>query len=179
MKKLISLLLAAAMMLSVPLASAEQASPVLFQDENVTFDIEMVIPAGYTAEKTQQDRYMYVHLIPEDAAKPEFMLSVAYSESSEGATFNDMPQEHIDMILAFVEADFAVPEVSEAFTRDGTRVLIVDETGSESDYALAFTMYKGYFVNIGCYKADFSTLTEEDEAIAIDLLNELCLIEKQ
>ncbi len=178
MKKSILMLLVIALALSVSLASAEQAAPVLFQDENVTFDIEMVIPDGYTADKTQQDRYMYIHLTSEDAGKPTFMLSVAYSESSEGATLNNMPQAYIDMILAFVESDFAEPVVSETFTKDGTRVLIVDETGSESDYATAFTMYKGYFVNIGYHKADFTTLAEEDHAIAIEVLNDLCLIEK-
>lgn len=178
MKKSILMLLVLALALSVSFASAEQAAPVLFQDENVTFDIEMVIPDGYIADKAQQDRYLYIHLTPEDAGKPAFMLSVAYSESSEGATLNDMPQEYIDMILAFVEADFAEPEVSETFTKDGTRVLIVDETGSESDYATAFTMYKGYFVNIGYHKADFTTLAEDDHAVAIEVLNHLCLIEK-
>lgn len=179
MKKFLSLLLAALLLMSASLAVAEEAkAPTLFQDENVTFDIELVVPDGYVADMTQQDRYLYVWLTPEHVEQPVFVLSVAYSEDSESATLNDMPQEQIDTILAFVEEDFAVPEVTETFTKEGTRVLIVDETDSDSDYVLAFTMYKGYFVNIGYYKADFSELTQEDEAIAMVVLESLHLIEK-
>lgn len=178
MKKLLIMLLAALMILSSA-AIAEQTPTVVFQDEDVSFDVTMIIPDGYTPEQSQEGRYLHIHLLPDDTAKAEYSVSVAYSELSDGQTINDMSLDDVRTILSFVELDYAAPQVTETFTKEGTRIYLVDETGGDSDYMTAVTLYKGYFVTVEIHMPDFSQLTEADADLAIELLGDMQLVEKE
>ncbi len=167
MKKLFTLLLAA-MLLCGAMAAAEQT--VVFRDEHVNFDVTMVIPEGYTSEQAQSGRHVHIHLVPQDAAKAEFGVSVAYSELTDERTINEMSREEIDTILAMASLDFVAPAITETQTSAGTKIYLLDETDSGSDYMTAVTLYKGYFVTVDINKADFSALSEADAAMALEVL---------
>lgn len=170
MKKCMLLLLCAVLSLSMTLAAAEA---LVIDDVGLPFDVSLGIPEGYSLIHDRSNEYLQLDVLPAEAQQPIYAISIGFSEEYRGQTLNAMAQEDIDHIVSIVSQDFDQPACSSTRTAEGTLVYMVDETSSASDYAMAFTVYQGYFITVGIHTADFTALTEADLQGAVDLLSDM------
>lgn len=175
MKKCFALLLALTLVMGASLASATELE---VSQATTEFDVTLEIPEGYEAVQDRENGNLYIDILPSDKAQPEYWLSIGYSEEYDGVTFNDLSEEDVDSIVAEISTAFAAPVWSEATTKEGTQVCVMDETEGESDWALIFTIYKGYFITVQIEKDDYSMLSEADIQRAVDLLGDMHFVDQ-
>lgn len=179
MKKMLALVLAL-MMLGVGAAMAESAEEE--QEKTIavssSFDITIELPAGYQMTKEVGDGLIYAEIFSPDT-DVSYTLTVAYSEElSEQDDLTKMTQEQFDDFIAVIAADYAAPETRVYETSHGTRLLFIQETGTEeSGYGMLMTVYQNYI--IGLYMLDtVNPLSEEEIQTGVDMLSELWFVEK-
>lgn len=174
MKKLFALLLAAMMLLSAG-ALAEQ---VTVNNATAVFDVSMKLMDGYTMTENRVNGNLYINITPENGTDAHYYLSIGFSEEFDGRTMSDLTDEEIAVIRSGVAEAFAAPEMKEYDTTGGTHVLLFDETQGESDFGIAVTVYKGYFITVQAERPEYAQLTEEDLQRAVDLLSGMEFIEE-
>ena len=143
----------------------------------LNFDISMdKIPEGYTMEKTETEDAIYVEFYAD--GKPDYIVSVAYSEYFEGYTLNvdDLADEELSELTDMLSEGYNAAAIAFDKTAYGTGLIIVDETDSESDYAEILSIYDGYFITATIMSDE--ELTDEDFQTAITILSDMWMIEK-
>lgn len=174
MKKFIALLLAAMLLMGVTCAVAEK---VEVAQATADFDVTMVIPEGYAMTEDRNNGNLYINVMPEDEAAAGYYISIGYSEEYDGDTLSELSDEEAEQISEILKESFANPSFEQTLTAEGTMVYVFRETEGESDWALAVTVYKGYFIAVQIEKADYSQLCDEDVQRAIDLLSDMHFVE--
>lgn len=174
MKKVLALLLAAMMLVGAG-ALAEQ---VTVKDATAAFDVSMKLPDGYTMMENRVNGNLYITVRPEEKTEAHYYLSIGFSEEFDGRTLGDLADDEIALIRDGVAEAFAAPEMKEYDTTGGTHVLLFDETAGESDFGIAVTVYKGYFITVQAERPEYAELTEEDLQRAVDLLSGMTFIEE-
>ena len=141
---------------------------------NGEFDLTCKLPDGFDLQvvKARGDRIVAAVLTP-DLSKPELYLSVAYEEAyADVERMNDMSDEE----LAVLEATFREMndvDISYTETGHGTKLLVVRETGTDTDFVDILAIYKGYFVEFNMTpspKAAEQKLTDEQIQMCIEFL---------
>ncbi|MCI5957242.1 MAG: hypothetical protein MRZ54_09680 [Clostridiales bacterium] len=176
MKKILALLLAAVMLTGVSLAMAEN---VTVSQAVPDFDVTMVIPQGYRMTENRHSNSIGIDVEPEDEAAARYYISIGYSEAYDGRTISDMDDGEVEQILDFISEGFYSPAISSYITAGGTLVYVLDENEAESDWAMAITIYRGYFITVQIEKEDYSELDEEDMQRAITLLSDMHFVESK
>lgn len=200
MKKWIALLMAVAMLLSFTSALGEEVvvdEEVITEDEilvgepvtgevtveapNIDFGVTMIVPEGYEMVQYTAPSSMYLVIESEAKDTPDLLISIAYSEENDGVTLNDMSDEDKQILLDIMDDDFAQAEINDLVTEHGTQVYMLNEVSpdAESFYAVGFTLYKGYFVQINEFKPNFTKLEQADLDLAIKVLSDLWFVEKK
>ncbi len=174
MKKGFALFLAAAMLLSACCAVAETVQVYRATDD---FDVTMVIPEGYGMKEERVNSTLMIDVTSEDETLPMYLLTIAFSEEYEGRTLSELTEDEQDELINMMDDEYHHPVVSSQTTKEGTMVFVLDENDSESDYATAFTVYKGYFIQVYIAKPSFDTLSEADVEMAINLLGDMHFVE--
>ena len=178
MKKILAFALAA-VMLACGVALAEDT--VLNTESSLKITVD--VPEGYTFAETDYGDFIGGLFKPADEnAQTYYTLLVAFSEEyaerfGRESRLNDLTQEELDAAIAELTSDFASPEITMATTGLDTIVIVVNEQGSESEYATILTVYHGYFVQVYIDQLDGRPITDEEIQIGLDIMTSLALIE--
>ena len=144
---------------------------------NGAFTLQCKLPEGYKPDVLiSQSSRIVGALIPEDAKKPQMLLTVAYDEMfSDKERLNDLTDEEIETLKASF-TDLNDVEFSEMETSHGTKLLMAKETGEDADFVAFVSLYKGYsveFVLTHDADAEDQTLTDEQIQMCVDFLSDL------
>ncbi|MDO4483601.1 MAG: hypothetical protein Q4C54_03955 [Clostridia bacterium] len=188
MRKFVAMLLACVMVLGT--VSALAAEPVvvnatvitegedqlLFRHGKVgdTMYTKITPPDGYIAiTQDASVSTLHVSFVPEDENNcTEYDLLIAYSELVDNATLGDMTDDEYKLMVEVLTADYNDPSVETITTEKGTKLIVVNENGGESDYAEIMTIYHGYFINVIVYDEDHQ-LDEAKIKTGMDILASL------
>ena len=179
MKKILSLVLALAVLMC---ASAFAETVTIGESE--THFITTELPEGYTFVPAEYGDFIGGLYKPADpAGTVYYTFLIAFSEEyaevfGRASRLNDLTEEQLKKAIAELTQDFAEPEVKVAETGLGTKVLIVNEQGSESEYATILTIYHGYFIQIYIDEITGRQLTDEEILTGLDIMTGITLVEK-
>ena len=179
MKKLLAILTALALLVSCFAALADESGDVLYQ--GIDFDITVDVPEGYTMQPQYISSLIIADFVPDDPAKVNYHLGVIYDdEYDKDFVLNDLSDEEFEAtaqeLMAEYAYDFCDPTTEVRTTGMGTKLLLIDENGSESEYAILLTIYHGYFIELDMDKADNVQITEEELQTGIDILTSLWMV---
>ena len=145
MKKITAILLAALLLMSVCLASAEDGKTQLgILNVNGVFDIRCNIPEGYELSINEADSTMiYAVIESDDQTKPVMQLRVAFNELiADVERLNDLSDDQLKVLEAtFLEEEGV--KISYSSTAYGTKLLVAE---LENEYVVFYTIYKGFEV---------------------------------
>ena len=153
-------------------AIAETAPEAITVGKMDDYELTMILPEGYTASEDHSGLPNCYSISSPEADTPDYRISFSYMEEYSGVSSFDMSEEDFEFLAGTLEQDFASPTVSYSQTQEGSRVIIMDENESESDFATITTLYKGYFVQIYIARPDYGTLSEQDVQTGIQLMND-------
>lgn len=177
MKKILSVALAVVMLM----CSAALADAIVVQRTD-TYEITSVIPKGYSFIETDYADVIGGLFKPENPDSPYYTLIVAYNDEyallfGEESSLSDLTEEQLQAGIDELTRDFADPEVKVTTTGLGTVVIVVNEQGSESEYATVLSVYHGYFAQIYIDQLNGRPITDEEIQVAIDIMTSLTATE--
>ena len=149
-------------------------------DVNGSFTLQCEIPEGYDLQvvNVKGDKVI-ASILPEDITKPQMYLSIAFDEAyADVDRMNDMSEED----LAVLEESFRQMndvDISYRETGYGTKLLVAQEIGSDTDFVDFISVYKGYFIEFNMTpnpKTVGQTLTDEQIKNCIEFLTNLDFI---
>lgn len=180
MKKILAMILALTMLCG----TAALAEKTVELQQTLDFDVTAVVPAGYQMQEDKADNAIYLYFTPEEAGKTEFVISMAHTdvEGYAGKTLNDLTEEDKKALLDMMDDDFNAPEIHDLTTEHGTEVFLINETAVPDDdadvsFAIGFSLYEGYFVQIYVKKDDFDKLNQDDLDLAMKILSDIWFVE--
>ena len=156
-------------------ASAEAQLGTL--NVNGAFTLQCKLPEGYKLDVLiSQNSRIVGAVMPEDAKKPQMLLTVAYDETfSDKERLNDLTDEEVEALKASF-TDLNDVEFSDMETSHGTKLLMAKEIGDDADFVDFISLYKGYsveFVLTHDSDAADQTLTDEQIKMCVDFLSDL------
>lgn len=177
MKKILSVALAVIMLL----CAAALADAVVVQRTD-TYEITSMIPKGYSFTEADYADVIGGLFKPENPNQPYYTLLVAYNEEytelfGEESSLSDLSEEQLQAGIAELTREFADPEVKVTTTGLGTVVIVVNEQGSESEYATVLSVYHGYFAQIYIDQLNGRPITDEEIQVAVDIMTSLTATE--
>ena len=190
MKKILSLILAAALLLGCGSALAETAEKTEIGSLNVVdaFTLKCAIPENYKIEVVEQtnDKIIATLNCEEDITKPFVMISIAYNDQyADVERLNDLSDEQLQIIeRSFTDEDDVTIEYKE--TGLGTKLMVVTEDVSDGvSFVDIYTIYKGFetdFVLVpgaDVEKGEIYPLTEEAIQMLIDFITGIDFVEAE
>ncbi len=186
MKKLLSILLALALLLGCTAAFSEEAAASKVSlgtlSINGAFTLKCGIPEGYTPQPILANSdHVIASLNSEDPEKPIMVLSVAFDETyADVQRMNDLDDESlVQLENTYLEND---PDVNITYgeTGLGTLLMVVVQDQTEPNYVDFLSIYKGYFVEFvltASPEASTKSLTQEQMKTAVDFLTDLDFVE--
>ncbi len=146
---------------------------------NGEFALQCKLPEGYEIQVVNMRNTKVVASITnKDAKKPVMYLSIAYNELySNVDRLNDLNAEDLKALEnTFTEMN--VVDITYRETAYGTKLMVVRETGNDTDFVDFFTIYKGYNVEFNVTPgAEAKELTNEQIKTCIDFLTDLDFVE--
>lgn len=184
MKKIISMLLALALLLGCGAALAEAAEKTQMGTLEMkgAFTLKCAIPENYrlmVIDETPEK--LYAQLVPEDQKKPSVTIAFVYNdEYSEVERLNDLSEEQ----LKFIESTYTAEDDVKIEYREtglGTKLLVAIEQDSDKDDDIDFvsihTLYKGFDIEFTMTPGkdpsaedDDVDMTEEQIKMLIDFI---------
>ena len=176
MKKLLSVLLMAAMLLCCVSAFAEaQKSEVV-----PAYKVITTVPEGYEAgeELWINPFIVATTLKPTTEGKPAMMLMVSYNDAYSDITFNaDMSDEdfkaRVDVLTVDEETGEQTPYTVQE-TGLGTKVVVINDPDGYTEF---YSIWHGYEVSLMCANFDENKvptpLTEEQLAVIMQYLTDM------
>ena len=162
MKKLISLLLCAALLLTCVSAFAQDKTSIDFQNR---MQFSGVLPEGYRCSiLSQSDLAMECAVACEDPAAPRLNVYVSFNESYASVNqLSDLDAESLERLkIGFSEENTVTFDMFK--TDSGVDLLLVRETGDDPDFLDFYTICQGHEIEL--------TLTAGDEAPGLALTEE-------
>lgn len=176
MKRILALLLSVAMVLCLSFAAAEE---VEVAQATADFDITMVVPENYNMTEERLNGNLYINLAPKDETAASYFISIGYSEEYDGRSISELSDDELEYISWLITQEFQNPEATLNVTSGGTLVCTYDETEGESDWAMAVTVYKGYFITVQIERPEYAELSTEDLQLAIDVLGGMEFVDNE
>jgi hypothetical protein len=175
MKKIISVLLSLALLLSCAAAFAETAEKTEFGTLKVNgeFSIQAPVPAGYKVEIRRADETrILAYFEHEDETEPILQLSVGLEDSWEpGSKLNNISDEDLKEIEASFYWDDPDFEISYGETEHGTKLLIA-QLPDKSEVVI-YTLYEGYEIEFTLMATVEGGLTQEQIDTCIKVLSDM------
>ncbi|MER1993487.1 MAG: hypothetical protein ABS897_05610 [Eubacteriales bacterium] len=175
MKKIISILLSLALLLSCVAALAETAAKETLGTLSVNgeFTIEAPIPEGYRMKiKRADETRILAYFEPEDETKPILQLSVGLEDAWEpGSKLNNISDEDLKEIEASFYWDDPDFEISYSETEHGTKLLIA-QLPDKSEVVI-YSLYEGYEIEFTLLAVDEAGLTQEQIDACIKVLSDM------
>ena len=176
-KKLLSALLAALMVFGVSFALAED---VTLPEVSPTFDLTMTLPEGATIESYMFEDASFNTITLADAAKPIYMVSIAYDDLYMDRSLPDLTPEELEDL--YHSAIGMMDEETATYTMhtldDGVMIMIVYES-ENPEFADVLTIRDGFFIEMfGGYDsgAESKPVTKEDIEYAVELIDAIQII---
>ena len=169
MKKWLTLFLALSMLLCASGALAEAtATELLTLDDGTTIVLNHESNVTITADGSATSGHALWAV--NDGVHAPVMLSIAPSEIEHELSLGDLTEEQQLRYGQEIGLNFANPEVHLDTTPSGNKYLhiISNET---PDANILFTIYKGCFVEMIQFQADFAPMTDEDDAFCLSVLH--------
>ena len=185
MKKIIAVILAAALMLGCAAFAEEAAEKASFGTISINgaFTLKGTVPDGYklTLYNMTQDE-ITAFMLQEDLSKPVMTLRIAFDETyADVERMNDLSDEEMAALEETYLKNDPTVELSYAETGYGTRLLVAKQFAGETDYLDFLSIYKGYFIEFAVTAGPAASATERNlpenlEQACIDFLTELDFI---
>lgn len=172
MKKIISVLLCLALLLSCAAALAETAEKTELK-VNDELTLRAAIPEGYEMiDLTADDQILYM-LESSDKTKPVLVLSLGVDDSwPAGTKLNNIAEEDLKQIE---NSKFLVyepnTEISYTETAYGTKLLVAAQPDKSA--VVFYSLYEGYEVEFDLLNVDGSELTQEQIDTCVKFLSDL------
>ena len=176
MKKLLSWLLCAVLLMCVPAVFAEEsAEPEIVP----AFEIIVSVPEGYTLDGPT---YITPYICgsqynPQSEDKPTLALIVSYNESASDITFNDdMSEADLESYINQVAEDPETGEVAPYTIQKtglGTKVVVFSYTECAKEY---YSIWHGYEVSLYAFCGtvdEVKPITEEHDNAIMAFLTEM------
>ena len=181
MKKIISILLSLALLLSCTavLAEAAEKTNLGTVDVNGEFALNAAIPDGYTMDTIVSDNtFILVKFTHEDETKPMLVLSIGLEDSwPAGTKLNNISDEDLKVIeQSFYFEDDPV-EISYTETEHGTKLLVAKYP--ESSLVVFYTLYEGYGIEFTLIAKEGTELTQEQIDLCVKFLSDLDFVPSQ
>ena len=140
--------------------------------------ITVDVPEGYTMTvETDDPDELDADFWPNDGTGVYYELLIAYSEEFGDYTLNDLSDEEYAQMVEWMTGDFNNATVDTSKTTGyGTKLVVVDENGAESDYGFILTIYHGYFIEVNMLSLDNTDITEDEIQTGIDILTSLAFV---
>jgi hypothetical protein len=176
MKKMLSLLLCAALLLTCAAALADTASV----DIRDRFQIKGTLPDGYKLSVlSQDDLVLEGEISSDDPAAPIMRLYVSFNETYAAKdTLKDMSDQELQVICQSFTEEYSVT-FDRLDTASGVPLLSARETGDSADFLDFYTIFRGHEIELWLSKvdgADDPTLTEAQISRCIELIKTLEII---
>ena len=176
MKKVISWMLCAVLLCALTPVFAESATV----DVNGSFKISCRVMPGYAMTGNWVDSSLYTAtLTPQDPKRPELLLTIAYSELSNGRTLNDYSEEELKTLADASAADLPGAQVFYDQTGLGTKLIIIRVDSGLDPHVEILTVYRGYELSLFAYISDKGAenqpLSEEDMTMIKTFLTDMTI----
>ena len=163
MKKIIAVILLFASILMFAAAGAQE---IEIHREDELFYIVVTLPAGARVESSMNEEHfslMEIQYIT--SGMPFIVITTAADELYVGQNLSDLPSEEVDLIISGITLEMTEPDVEIRVSADGYEYIVVNETAGTNDTCDTIMLVNGYFIMVHVYYADFSELTQDDQAI--------------
>ncbi len=171
MKKVVSLLLALALLMGATSAMALTITP---NEASQTFDLEITIPEG---AKTEESEFGEIHITairPEGGNAPQYQMVIAPEEEYGGKNLSDLTQEELGKLVADMKELMVQPTVETLTMADGNLLIVLNEDQEQNDFASAYTMYDGYVVSMYvAHEDDHDKLTDDETNAMVQMMQSL------
>ena len=176
MKRLIALLMAAALLLTASLAFAQEIVLTELEDGcqiTLTADDDVAVlfngqdlPAGF------------VRVIASRSGAASVLINIQPDELLEGISMADLSDENIEIMKDQITQQYEDAIVETKVTEAGNTYLYV-QSNEESDIRSCITLYEGFMIELIQARDDFGALSEADEAFARDILQGIWIVEAE
>lgn len=178
MKKILSIVLAAMMLLSVGIACAETAEATAAEPTVVRYDaqtdITYILPEDYTVSSTEFSGQMVIIDLKTLADKPELVLVVGLDEEyADLNKLNDLSDEDLQAYIDTLCEDWGTVETYVLNTDYETKFVLLDEVSADIDQCQITGIYKGYTITLYLIRTNGTQVTEDDYNAAMKFLSEV------
>ena len=178
MKKLISILLCAALLLACVSALAEDKAVIDFQNR---IQFSGVLPDGYKCSiLSQSDLTMECLIASENPAAPRMDIFISFNESYTGvASLADLDADSLERLkMGFSEEN--VVTFDNLKTDSGADLLVVRETGDDLDFLDFYTICLGHEIEFTLTAGEpGQALTDEQVSRCIEFMRDLSILPVQ
>ncbi len=171
MKKLISLVLAMAMVWSI---TASLAETIKVEESIPQLDVEVTLPDGAKTELQRGDDWTWLR-ITLDGHTPVMDLTVAPGEEYEEKSLKDLTEDEKQALVAVLSENAEKPTYVFIDLPDGNQLLVVEEDTEQNDFAVMETIYDGNFICLYARYEDFNKLTADDLAVMYEIMQSLVI----
>lgn len=173
MKRYAALILTVCLLLA---SGATCAETVKLLEISPAFDLEAELPEGVTVEQEILNEQMTrIQVVFPGAGHPDYTLLISPSELYDDQMMADLTEEEIEVLFTEVAKEMQSPSYEVMTVEDGLMMMVVNEEAG-SDYAYVITIYGGFFIQVYVAHEDYATLTQEEVAEAINLLDSIRVI---
>lgn len=167
MKQLIRILcVLIAMTMLFSAALADQTTSLITSG---SMTVTLTLKSGDTCDQPTQESGSIVRLTARRPGCADVIVSVATADLDEALSLADLSPDDLAALKSDILSDYPDGIITEHKTASGSLYLLVDANG---DYDLhnMFTLYKGFYIDLVQYKADFSDLTRADDDFLLDVM---------
>ena len=168
MKRFLTVLLAAMLLLAASLAAAEDTHWFLTEigdTHEIVLDTETPVHVGFMDDMPQGT--VYARATRTGCANVYIIITP--SEISEGISMNDLDADGLALFKSLCGAQYINPQIDEMATPDGNKYIRVFSNEDSQIYSFV-TLFEGYLIQIDYYHPDFSAITDADHAFAEEIL---------
>ena len=176
MKKIVSILLCLALLLSCAAALAEKTAEKTELKVNDSLTLMAAIPEGYEILNLSDEEGILYMFQSKDETQPILALGLGVDDSwPQGTKLNNLGEEDLKTIenTKFLEYDPDM-EISYTETEHGTKLLVATE--KDKSIVVFYTLYEGYEIEFDLAKLDGTALSQEQIDSCVKFLSDLDLI---
>lgn len=172
MKKILSVVMALAMLLMTTAALAE---PTKLTESASSFDVTLEIPTDATVDVSINEDSSLTSINLADATLPAPMISITPSEEYAEGSMSDLTDEELETLFQTMSADMDAPTYTLGTTSQGYKYMYIDEKG-EYDSGEIVTIYQGYFIEMFFLHLDYAEISDADYQAMLAIFDTLTIL---
>ena len=181
MKKILSLVLAAAMLLCAGSALAQEtAAEVTVLPYDATTNITYIAPEGYEVTTDYSGQMVMIDLDGRKVGQADMILVMGVDEEyPELHSLNDLTEEELAEYTASLTEDWANASSSVLTTNYGTKFILIDEDNADIDMCQIQGVYKGFTICLYMIYTNGTQISLNDYNVAMDFLSEVWVVDAE